>query len=486
MPISPLLRGTLAGSPGATTPQQVIQPGQVAPLPGTNLTSMGPAPAGAISGSPAPAAPAAPDYNQLAKEQVAGNMAAGTEWAQSVLPDGSLTRLSDPRAAEMNALLAQLKERTGGMTQQEMLAQQENGIASTDQLLAQNMRRAGDIGAASGVRGGAVAGLKMDALRDSTQARAAFQRQLILDNIAQKNQAFAAYGNTLVNQQGTELGIGKYNAGKDDAEKVGRIDLANQYGGMLDSTASSLKAEDRAKEATDISKSFGDKVIEILEKQGGGSGGPTDPTKPVETRDTKAIYGSITSELKNSLSNPAFPNRDASGRPVVDVATSSGPEIDSIKTKVKEFVDLSYPDLTEAERKDKYNETFRQAMKDAGAVLTNDTANAFKIICTEARRQGFLTSDELATSHRFGMKFMSQREFHAYWTWAQPVVKLMRASNTFAWAISKLLHPLIRAEDDKLKGTFYNSTLLGHTILRVFRATNKLVMSQQKPQEDAV
>lgn len=249
----PLLIRNSLGTPGTPTPVSgppgsggsLVIPGRLAPP-----THAAPAPP-----SP-PSTPATTDYTSKANDIVSSGLAAGTDWANKVLPDGTLTRISDPRAGEVNDYLAKLKERTGGMDSAEMLAAKEQNQQYSDQALAQNERRLSGIAGAAGVRGGAAAGLQATAIQQSQQSRDALQRQLVLDNIDQQNKAFASYGGALTGQQGTELGIQTYNGGQSDKEKLGRPALATQYYGMVDSAASGLRADDQTKAATTTAQNY--------------------------------------------------------------------------------------------------------------------------------------------------------------------------------------------------------------------------------------
>jgi hypothetical protein len=182
--------------------------------------------------------------------------------------------IADPRQAEMNALLALQQAGLGGMTPAEIQAAREQGMAGINQQLATNMKQFGDVAAGNGVRGGSAMGLQMQALGQAQDASGQLSRQLILDNLAQKNinmdrygntlskqQATELgqknidadrYGNTLQHQQGVELGIQDKNLGLSAAEMAAREAAITGFGSQIDSISSGRKSDAINKEMVDI------------------------------------------------------------------------------------------------------------------------------------------------------------------------------------------------------------------------------------------
>jgi hypothetical protein len=109
--------------------------------------------------------------------------------------------MTDPRSKEANDLLAMQKQRLQGMTPEEQRAAFEQGQVGINRQMSSSLRHLGGLAAANGVRGGAAAGLQMGAVNAATAAQGDLQRKLVLDNLAQKNLAYDQYGNQLNNQQ---------------------------------------------------------------------------------------------------------------------------------------------------------------------------------------------------------------------------------------------------------------------------------------------
>lgn len=215
------------------------------------------------------AAQARNSLDQDAEKQYWNDIGKGQDWANQNFAEGSMGRLSDPRLAEMNALLAQQKDAAGkdayatgafgtaidprardaqqylsklktgmqGMTPQEMQAAREQGEAEINRQLATNMQRLGNVAAAHGVRGGAGAGLQQRALSEAQMQSGDLARKMILDNQAQRNLGTQMYGQALNQQQATELGIQGQNMTARQAELVGNVGQRNvasdRYGQTL-------------------------------------------------------------------------------------------------------------------------------------------------------------------------------------------------------------------------------------------------------------
>lgn len=228
----------------------------------TGLVAPWPAPPSA----PAPAAPAAPSPvtppptappPATVETTLQGQLAAGKKYAEDngIGAVGSMGRMSDPRQAEMSALLAKLQLGQNGLTPEEMQAAREQGRTEIDRQLAGNMRRLGNTAAANGVRGSSAAGLQARATSDAQSASGDLGRKLILDNIAQRNLGTQRYTDALTGQQNTELGIQGKNIGFANSETMLRQSMPWAYSGALD-----------AAHATADSKKYGEDSLDIARK----------------------------------------------------------------------------------------------------------------------------------------------------------------------------------------------------------------------------
>lgn len=394
---------------------------------------------------------------RIAKDMIAGDMGAGMDWANTVLPDGTLGRLNDPRQAEINELLAKLKERTGGMNSQEMLAAREQGLAGMDQQLSQNLMRTNRLAGNAGVRGGAAAGLGAQAIRQNSADRAGLERQMILDNIAQKNSAFAAYGSALTGQQGTELGIQQYNAGAGDRETVGRLDLATQYGGMIDSARAGIAADRTAAESTQIAKDF------LKTSQNPTAQDPLKiPDSPFKTQFMKQIEGRLSRDGKRLSAEDALED------PVVQF---------QLKHKINIMKGDQIPDSLKTEYSKALEESSKLGFGGTASSGTNEIppaagtpANEARptVICTEALAQG-LVSEKTYSEARGAEPVLGYTTLRNYQAWGKPVVESMKRHNRLAKVVSWFLAETVAA----IHGNPH--TLRGDIGYAVFHSLNTLV-----------
>lgn len=417
---------------------------------------------GTAATAPAPATPPPPsaaDINKQAHDQVDGDTAAGKAYADSVLPDGTLSRLgSDP---EVKAYLAQLKEREGGMTADELRAQYEQGTADSNGVLATNLARANQISGNAGVRGGAAAGLQMQALNHSIDDQAALQRQMTLDNIAQKNGAFAAYGNSL-------MGVTQYDAGQGDKEKVGRIQLAEEKGGQYDSARTGIKADNAAGAGLDWAKDY----LKNLPAPGAAPGGDTATPTPAQV--DKTVHEAIAPMTKKLISL---------GKP----GDASPQDLDAFDSQIMDLVKENYPDLTPSQKTAKWKELGDSMRKAAGWTDFDITNRAqpsppnSAVICTEALAQGLITQDaykQLESGRPPGFFHADIAHYHA---WGIPAAALMRKhpalARFIAWGLPATLNRLYGRPESRIRG------FVG---LAIFRTLNTLVkMSRRLRMEHA-
>jgi len=354
-----------------------------------------PKPTAAVSvKAPAPiATPKLADNSAAAQSQYWDRLKQGEGWANEHFADGSMGRMTDPRAADTQAQLDLLKERQKGMDSKEELAAREQAMSEINRDMSNKMERYASIAGAQGIRGGASMALQGRAITEATQQQADFQRKLILDNIAIKQQASDRYGNTLGQQQNTELGIQQYNNGQANAELYGRTTVPFQIAAGIDATQAGLDA----------------------------------------TSLNQAQLGLGTQQVN-----------DARTQTWRDSQTAAA---------------------------DKKAATKAQAEAEAAA------NQGGKIICTEAERQGLISSEQLATSRAFGKSHLSYSELRSYWTWATPIVRLMRVSPAVARIVASLLPALIAEEGYSIGQEGARSTLRGRITLRCFRALNRVFLN---------
>jgi hypothetical protein len=419
--------------------------------------------------------PLAPeDPTVLAKKQVSENMTAGMDWANSIIkpgPDGTFKHLSDDYRGQMDDYLAMLKERTGGMDSKEMLAMREQGLAGMDQQLAQNMRRAGQIAGNAGVRGGAAAGLQMGALNQTAAQRANLERQMIIDNIAQKNQAFAAYGGALGGASDRALGIGQFNIGQDTKAALTPAQLAMQYGGLIDSTASGIKADRSAAENTKLAGEIYKGVL------GGGVAAPTATSAPNSFQSVVSAAGTGGMKLDGVQMGPNTVSEEEAFNSLPE-AVKQGMTLDEMKGSPAGMQQLSQSafnlswggaDKVPKEAKKAYD------IKYSGFTEEQADAEASRscIVATEAIRQGRVSASWLPVAQEYYRQRMPRDDIKVYWAWAASIVAAMRKSPLVSRAVASVLPGTLTAMAITL-GKAKRAPLHGRFFFGMYRLLNYL------------
>lgn len=460
-----------APSPSITLPNRYVPAPTVSVAPSVNTGT----------GTPAAGAALTPEQiNAQAAGQVAGDMATGTAWANTVMPDGTLSRLGSD--ADIRDYLSKLKDRTNGMTPDELRAEYEQGTANSNGVLATNLARANQISGNAGVRGGAAAGLQMQALNHSIDDQASLQRQMVLDNIGQKNNAFAAYGTNL-------MGVKTYDAGQTDKEKVGRIDLATGYGGMVDGARTGIKADIAAADSTQAAKDY---LKSISDKAGGTSGPASTPDR--NTPQTSDTTNGIQSTVSDIYTKHA---KDLQG--VGAVGAQFDGSADKVKGGISDYVANAFPDLSDTEKTAK-NAAIQKGIEvqqmlglpidmataadmGEGKGLTDEQKgkvnhismnrsvgkpdDATAVICTEAMRQGKFDRANYPTGS--ARQIIGESNMRAYHVWGSLAVSAMRknvfVTDFFAWILPDTLNA-IYSKPHRFRGD------VG---LAVFRSMNTLV-----------
>jgi hypothetical protein len=449
--------------------------GSTNPSGATQIKQMGtPLPLGQPPGGPANATP-----GKTPEQQVRDDTALGYGMADEygIGKEGSMGRLNDERKGEMDALLAKQLAGLDGMTPQEMQAAREQGNAGINQQLATNMAQFGDIAAGAGIRGGSAAGLQMQALSEAQSASGSLQRQLILDNMAQKNIAMDRYGNTLQNQQGVGLGIQSSNNQSMNAEQLARHLAAGNFGSQVDSVRSGNAANDLSNRSIDVAQSMVDKVGSTG-KSGGTqpSGGRSDQTVESSAQNFQETYGveggpqTMVRVGPDGKQTP-LSAQEAGQLPTNKFANSKG--YDSWQSMPYDM-QMSPEGLAAL---NKQNEDPSIVSKDYADKTPNDnrpTGTNSCIITTEAMEQGLLDEEWKHITREYKLSKMPRDDIAVYWAWAESVVKLMKRSPLAAKTIAKVLPGTLAAMSEDLGYTVYpnGSPLHGKFFFGVYRKLN--------------
>ncbi len=411
------------------------------------------------------------------------------------------TPIKDGRVGEVNDLLSMQKARLNGMTPEEKLAAREEGMAGINQQLATNMKQFGDVAAGNGIRGGSAAGLQMQALGQAQQASGALSRQMILDNVAQKNIAMDRYGSTLSQQQGVGLGIQNANVAQKNIamDRYGST-LQNQQGvglGIQEKNNQSMNAESLARqlaskdyasqidseEASRKADALSNRGLDLTEQQletlkAAGAPVPT-PTPTGAAAPVPGAKNTESASTFNAQVNPEVAKKALAVNPAKYVnqdGTPMSPEqvIEASRNDPEFAIDLLFDSNkgvggAGGKARGKYaQEYYRDVMG-----YTQEEANKVSgesIICTECFRQGFISEDDFEVALRY-RKLMTISEYKGYISWAKYVVPHMQLNKAFAKRIAPFVRKMIQAERLAL-GDVSSISFSAHVVCAVVKTLN--------------
>lgn len=449
---------------------------------GPTVTGLSPA-AAASSSNPLAGLPT--DPNQ-APNVLASDLATGNKYAtdNGIGAAGSMGRISDPRAQDEQSMLSQLQERTKGMSSAEMQAAREQAQTGINRQFAQNQEQLASTAGAQGISGPAAAALQARAGGLASEQNSQFQRQLVLDNIAQQNQALGMYGSALGQQQGTELGIAARNQDTANAETLARQSTPFSYASLLEGVKGGITSN--ALNSAGIGAASD--AVSQAAKALAGNAAPTAPTGYTTNPETGGAIGPATTNNPSSAAAITFARLtpDVQANPQVQDAwktiqaqSQSQQYLQSLGNTTGQPVGLTPEQMTTYQAKLQQDQS-NPAVADALQTYTNaqqgqpigaDKGAAQRtIICTEAYRQGLISSVQYQALQQFGTRqFTSFGDRRAYLRWAAPVVRLMRRNPAVAAIIAKVLPGLSFAEGYD-KGRV---SIAAHIAFYAFRFLNK-------------
>lgn len=137
------------------------------------------------------------------------------------IKDFSLGRMAqdEGRAAENLQLKQLLEGRLGGLSAGEGAAMREQALGGIGQQRQTDVRALRGMQGAQGVRGPAAVSQQQDIFNQAADRRSDLEQQLLLRNVAMKQQAAQDFGRELARQQTQGLGIEQFNIGQANQEQ---------------------------------------------------------------------------------------------------------------------------------------------------------------------------------------------------------------------------------------------------------------------------
>lgn len=192
------------------------------------------------------------DLINLNRRGMRQDLESGRKRGAEIFGKGSLGEIKAKRSTEVSDFLARQKANLEGYTPQEQQAFREQNMRSVMANQAAGARDLRRQQAASGVRG-AMASNQQAAMQQATQGQLADQeRQLFLNQIAEKRAALANYGQGVQGAEGFERQGAQFNLGQREKEKAGQLTTEMGYGSLGSANRASAQefiAAQRAAEA---------------------------------------------------------------------------------------------------------------------------------------------------------------------------------------------------------------------------------------------
>jgi hypothetical protein len=193
-------------------------------LPGGGLAGVQPVrPAGPIIAQPTLAEKK--EQWEALRGQREADIARGEERGQKLFGAGSLGRLDDTRyqAGIERSLVDRLNQAQMGLQAPEYQAQREQAMLGMQQGQQEQLRALRGLQARSGVRGGLAGAQQAQLLNQAQAARANVERDLMVQNIAQKQAAQQSLENLLQSQQQAKTAQQQFNLQQAQREKMGQL-----------------------------------------------------------------------------------------------------------------------------------------------------------------------------------------------------------------------------------------------------------------------
>jgi hypothetical protein len=162
----------------------------------------------------------------------AADMAAGQARGETLFGGNALGRLNEGRSADVSDILARRQANLAGFTPEEQGAMRDQNMKSILQSQQAGSRDLARQQARSGVRGG-LASAQQGAMQMAGQGQLADQeRQLFLENIAQKRGALDQFEQSQTGAEATERGLQQYNQAQAAKELLGKLSTEMGYGSL--------------------------------------------------------------------------------------------------------------------------------------------------------------------------------------------------------------------------------------------------------------
>lgn len=180
---------------------------------------------------------------QMTREERERDIERGRELGQELIGEGSLRRLEEGRSAEIADIIERRRAQLEGFTPEEQQAMREQILGEITPGEQTALRQLRGIQGAQGIRGGLAAAQQAEILAQGQQARTQAERDLFLQQVAERRRALEALEASTVGAREEELARQRFNIGQQQAEKFGQISTTFGVAGLGSQERGAIRQE---------------------------------------------------------------------------------------------------------------------------------------------------------------------------------------------------------------------------------------------------
>jgi hypothetical protein len=178
------------------------------------------------------------------KEGRAEDLAEGRKRGEELFGKGSLSDIEGRRASEIADIIERRKKEASGFSPEEQEAMKSGAVQNIQQATQANLRQLRGIQGAQGIRGGLAAAQQAQALQKGQEALAGAERDLFLQNIAQRRAGTEALEKSIQAARAEELGAARAEKQAQLATELGFASLgAAERGAVMQKLVGEAQAQ---------------------------------------------------------------------------------------------------------------------------------------------------------------------------------------------------------------------------------------------------
>ncbi len=177
-------------------------------------------------------AAASQNKSAVDRDTILGDVAAGQDFAKSIIGNGSLGRIRDSQnVRDDNAQIRELRMKAlGGLTGEEMQAERDQAKNNINRATQTQLRGLRGAQAASGVRGSSAVAQQAGILGEGANRQADFERDLMLQQRGVQQQALDSFAGNTQQRQASDRELNQFNLSQAANEKFAQLSTGFGFG----------------------------------------------------------------------------------------------------------------------------------------------------------------------------------------------------------------------------------------------------------------